>query len=202
MKKGISILIFTLFSCVIYAQKTSIGIRLSNNVTGLPVSTYPALFYSNFHPGIDLSLKHRINESEKHQWSLSGNVGLFYHRFIQTGIKIYPSLDYALAFNSKWKLNASLDLGYLLAFNNVAVLELQEGGDYEARTSLKARSQFMVGWRIGASYTPSGKGDGTCYSLAFGTFLQGPYVSGYVPLLPYNSFTVGMERPLNLKKQK
>jgi hypothetical protein len=202
MKKSISILILTLFACSTYAQKTSIGIRLSNNITGLPVSTYPSLFYSNFHPGIDFSLKHRINENEKHQWSLSGNVGLFYHHFIQTGIKIYPSIDYALAFNSKWKLNASVDLGYLLAINNVAVLELQDDGNYESNALLKSRSQFMLGWRIGASYTPSGEADGTSYSLAFGTFLQGPYVSGYVPLLPYNSFALGIEIPFNLKKQK
>jgi hypothetical protein len=202
MKKSISILILTLFACSTYAQKTIIGIRLSNNITGLPVSTYPSLFYSNFHPGIDFSLKHRINENEKHQWSLSGNVGLFYHHFIQTGIKIYPSIDYALAFNSKWKLNASVDLGYLLAINNVAVLELKDDGNYESNALLKSRSQFMLGWRIGASYTPSGEADGTSYSLAFGTFLQGPYVSGYVPLLPYNSFALGIEIPFNLKKQK
>ena len=197
MKKSISLLVFSLFALSSFGQHR-MEIRASNNITGLPFSSYPALFYSNFHPGIDAGIQHRINTNEKHQWAVSGNIGLFYHRFIQTGIKIYPSLDYAFAIGSKWKLKASLDLGYLMAINNVAVLELQDDGNYESRALNKVRSQFMLGWRIGASYCPSGDPYGMAYTLAFGSFLQGPYVSGYVPLLPYNTFSLGIDMPINL----
>lgn len=190
-------MVFSLFALSSYGQHR-LEIRASNNITGLPFSSYPALFYSNFHPGIDAGIQHRINTNAKHQWAVSGNIGLFYHRFIQTGIKIYPSLDYAYAIGSKWKLKASLDLGYIMAINNVAVLELQDDGNYESRALNKVRSQFMLGWRIGASYCPSGDSYGMAYTLAFGSFLQGPYVSGYVPLLPYNTFSLGIDMPINL----
>lgn len=197
MKKCISILVFSLLALNSYGQHR-LELRLSNNVTGMPLSAYPSLFYSNFHPGLDAGIQHRLNSSEKHQWAVSGNLGLFYHRFIQTGVKIYPGLDYAYVLNPHWKIEASLDLGYIMAFNNVAVLELQDDGNYESQTLGRMRSQFMVGWRIGASYTPSADPYGISYTMAFGTFLQGPYVSGYVPLLPYNSFSLGIDMPINL----
>jgi hypothetical protein len=195
------LLLFFICTTTVLSQDKTLQIRLSNNITGLPVSSYPDLFTSNFHPGIDVGLSYPLNENPKHQISASGNIGFFYHRFIQTGIKLYPSFDYTFVPNTKWNFFFSLDLGYLLAFENVDVFELQENGNYEAAALLKARSQFMFGYRIGASFKPGNLEEGIRYLLSFGTFLQGPYVSGYVPLLPYNSFTVGVELPFPLKKQ-
>jgi hypothetical protein len=37
--------------------------------------------------------------------------------------------------------------------------------------------------------------------MTLGTFLQGPYVKGYVPLLPYNSFMLGVMLPINAKNK-
>ena len=199
MSKAISVLTLVLISLGVSAQDYQLGIRLSNNVTGLPVSSYPSLFYSNLNPGAEIGLSRQFNTNQKHQWHLSGNIGFFYHRFIQTGIKIYPSIHYHYQVNPKFKIESSIDLGYLMAINNVAVLELGEDGFYENKPLNKARSQFMAGFRIGASYHPSGDPAGIAYTCAFGTFMQGPYVSGYVPLLPYNTFSVGLELPIDLK---
>ena len=120
MKKCISILFISLFTFSSYGQHR-MEIRASNNITGLPFSSYPALFYSNVHPGIDLGIQHRINSSEKHQWAVSGNIGLFYHRFScfkQGAFSVYGRLAnrrfllpfgrflwYGLYF-SFWKLSA------------------------------------------------------------------------------------------------
>lgn len=199
-------LFFTLAICSflpkVEAQQYNVEIRIGNYGTGLPVSSYPALVYSNFNPGIDGGISYQLNQNPKHQWSISGNLGLFYHRFIQTGVKLYPSIDYQYNFSGKWSLRSSFDLGYLLAVNNVAVLELQDDGEYQGRASLKARSQFMVGLRFGLAYNPSGLADGMRWTAAVGTFMQGPYVAGYVPLLPYNTFSLGFEIPLNLSNSR
>lgn len=200
MRKVILVFSFLLLSQFGFSQMDGLSIRVSNNTTGLPIASSPALFYTSFNPGVDLGLSYRLNQNTKHIWSVSGNLGVFYHRFIQTGIKLYPSIDYGYQLSEHWQLQASFDLGYMLAINNAAVAELQDDGYYEAKTIYQMRSQFMFGLRFGAEYSPSGQ-EGIGYTAALGAFMQGPYVSGYVPLLPYNTFQLGVTLPIQSKKQ-
>lgn len=186
------------FFGVVSAQINSWGLKFSNCITGQPVVTYHQLFYTNFHPGIEGEVNFSLNKNERHQLYVSGNLGAYYHRFMHTGVKIYPEFNYEFQIANKWRLTSGLGGGYIHSFENVATLRLNDG-EYEKVNSLKGRPQFMFGLNFGARYIPE-NWKGISLQCSFSSFLQGPFVSGYVPLLPYNTFDLGFQVPIQKKK--
>lgn len=184
---------------LIGAQNNSWGVKISNYITGQPVVTYHQLFYTNFHPGIEGEVNFFINNNERHQLYVSGNLGVYYHRFMHTGLKIYPEFNYEFQMADKWRLISGIGGGYIHSFENVATLRLVDG-EYEKVNAFIGRPQFMFGLNFGARYLPSGW-NGVSLQCTFSSFLQGPFVSGYVPLLPYNTFDLGVQVPLTKKNQ-
>lgn len=196
--KDFYVLALILLTINVNAQDRSWGIKVSNNITGKPITTYHQLFYSNFHPGIEGEVNIPINHNLKHQLYISGNLGVYYHRFMHTGLKLYPEFNYEIQFAEKWRFITGLGGGYIHSFENVATLRLTDNGTYEQVSAWKGRPQFMAAFNFGARYLPV-KWKGASLQLSFGTFLQGPFVSGYVPLLPYNTFDLGVQVPLKKK---
>lgn len=182
------------------AQVNSWGVKVSNYITGQPVVTYHQLFYSNFHPGVEGEVNFIINRNVKHQLYVSGNLGVYYHRFMHTGLKIYPEFNYELQVADKWRIISGLGGGYIHSFENVATLRLNNG-EYEKVNALIGRPQFMFGLNFGARYLPE-NWKGVSVQCSFSSFLQGPFVSGYIPLLPYNTFDLGVQVPLIKKNQQ
>ena len=179
-----------------------LGIELSNNITSFPVTTYPQLFYSQFHPGMDIFKSWKWNKSLKNQVWYSGNIGGYYHRFIQTAIRIYPSVEYERIFGKSFSANIGLGAGYSLAFENMETFDLQDDGTYK-QIKFVARSQYLVQFGFGCSYSLKKEDrEGMRISLRFKTFIQGPFVSGYVPMLPVNSFMIGVSVPIKSKKNE
>lgn len=181
---------------LLYPRHSKSGIEFSNNITSFPVTTYPQLFYSQFHPGLDVYRSWKWNKSLKNQVWYSGNFGGYYHRFIQTAIRLYPSIEYERIFSKRLSTNIGMGAGYSLAFENMETFELQDDGTYKLK-KIVARSQYLVMFGFGCNYALK-KDDqrGMRISLRFRTFIQGPFVSGYVPMLPVNSFMVGMIFPI------
>jgi hypothetical protein len=198
MKK--SIFYFLFFLAVSgFSQETRQGVFISNNITSFPVTTYPQLFYSQLHPGIDIFRSWKLNKSEKNQIHWAVNVGGYYHRFIQTNVRMYPSVFYERFFGSRFYANIGLGGGYSLAFENMETFTLQDDGTYKKKT-LVARSQYLVQLGFGFNYAlKKDKPDGARLLLQFKTFIQGPFVSGYVPMLPVNSLMLGFSVPFNKK---
>lgn len=194
------IYMLTLLLCSVssYAQDRSWGVKFSNNITGKPVTTYHQLFYTNFHPGIEGEINFPVNKHVKHQLYVSGNLGVYYHRFMHTGLKLYPEFNYELQIAEKWRFITGIGGGYIHSFENVATLRLTDNGTYEQVSAWKGRPQFMAAFNFGARYLPV-KWKGASLQLSLGTFLQGPFVSGYVPLLPYNTLDLGVQIPLKKK---
>lgn len=185
-----------LFPVFARSQQSEMGILFSNNITSFPVTTYPQLFYTQFHPGLDIFKSCKINKSEKNQLWCSGNLGGYYHRFIQTAIRIYPSVDYKKFFGNYFSLNVGIGAGYSLAFENMETFELQNDGTYKVKTMV-ARSQYLVALGFGCNYTLKKESPkGMKISLQFKTFIQGPFVSGYVPMLPVNAVMLGVNIPI------
>ena len=198
--KNLTIL-FLFLSVTSFAQNmNSWGLKVSNNITGKPVVKYPQLFYTNFHPGIEFEYNWSINKNTKHQLYASANLGAYYHRFMHTGLKIYPEFNYNYQFAKKWSALVDVGGGYLHSFENVAALELNNDGAYEKVNRLKGRPQFLFGFEVGFTYTLD-KLNQTKIFCSFGSFMQGPFVSGYVPLLPYNNFNIGARIPLQSKEK-
>ena len=185
-----------------YSKFTSWEIRFSNNTTGVPFVTYDQLFYSNFHPGLDVGLNYKLNSNVKHQLLLNSDIGVFYHRYLQTALKVYPELEYKFVASPKWEFFGGINAGYMYSFENVAVLKLDDNGDYNKISSFNGRNQFMGGLKFGAGFKPSDKESGVTYIVAFSSLVQGPFVKGYVPIVPYNSISIGVNFPIIIKNVK
>lgn len=194
--KILIIVIALLISLSSYSQESRTGYLLSNNNTSFPVLGYPKLFYSQFHPGIDLYHEWKMNKSKKSQLWYSFNIGGFYHRFIQTTVKLFPKIEYKYFLNDKVNLQIGLGGGYLHSFDNVKIMKLNSDGVYETQSTFKGRAQFMITLDWGLGYKL--KNDFQLLML-FRTIMQGPFIKSYVPLVPYNSFAIGLNIPLKSK---
>lgn len=181
----------------IVAQHKVQNFSLSNNATSLPVTGYPVLFYANFHPGADWSFQKSINQSESNRLNYVLNGGFIYHRFVQTLIYGSASMMYERKLSSRVNFNISLGGGFGNAFSNEAVARLNDQGEYESIRRLYHRPQFLILFQPGFSYSLSkDKPDGIRLTANFRTMLQGVFVKQYVPLLPINSFLIGLTIPV------
>jgi len=180
-----------------YAQNKSLSAFISNNVTSFPGTGYSQLFYSQLHPGIDVAKGWKINKSEKHQLWAVANAGLFYHRFVQTGLKIYPSIDYKFAACNRFSLNVGLGLGYMHSFEGYEVFKAKDGGGYETKKIFVGRPQFLAALNFGGAYKLKKESENSpSLVLQFRTNMQGPFVNSYVPVLPVNSLLLGVTVPI------
>ncbi len=184
-----------------FCQFKSYGASFSNNVTSFPVTGYPQLFHSQFHPGIDVSMNWKKNISEKHQLWLTANAGIFYHRFIQTAVRIYPAFDYKYFFSRAFNVNIGLGAGYLHSFQGYEVFNKAPDGTYTAQTIWKSRPQLLAVLNMGCAYKLSKENEKLpSLFLQLHSNLQGPFVNSYVPMLPINSIHLGVLFPIINKK--
>lgn len=184
------------------AQTAAFGLSLSNNVTSFPVTGYPRLFYSQLHPGIEGFYDLKLNKNAKHGLWAGAQVGVFYHRFIQTGVRLYPAIRYVFTPVSRFSLRVGMGAGYLHSFEGYEVFEAAGNGTYEPKKVWKGRSQFLVAVSFGAAYSlKKDKPDGPTLFTEFRTYMQGPFVKSYVPLLPVNAFHAGISFPITNKEQ-
>jgi hypothetical protein len=188
---------FILFIYAANAQQKSYGFAIGNHATSLPITGYPQLFYSNFHPGIDFNYMRTINKSTKNLLHVRLNGSLIYQRFVQT-INIYTvNLVYDRLLNSRINFNVSLGGGYGAAFEGGAVAKLNNEGVYETKSRFIPRSQFIGQFQTGISYAlKKDNADGLRITAQFRTIIQGPFVKDYVPLLPVNAFLLGFQLPI------
>lgn len=182
-------------------QSRAYHISFSNNVTSLPVTGYPQLFYANFHPGLDFQYNKKINPSETNRLFLAYQGGVIYHRYVQTLVSLSGNVMYERPLGNRVSVDVALGAGYGAAFNNEAVAKLNSNGVYEVKPSLVPRSQFLIRFQPGVTYALRG-GDpaGARISAHFRTMLQGLFVNNYVPLLPINSFMLGIVLPIDHAK--
>ncbi|GAB4277409.1 MAG: hypothetical protein Kow0068_00490 [Marinilabiliales bacterium] len=184
--------------CVIHAQVDRINISASNNITSMPVITYAKLFYEQMHPGLEFQTDKILNNNEKNIFLLSAHAGFYYHRFIHTSIWIFPSAGYERKISEKLFVGVNLGGGYAIAFEDAAVLKLNDEGIYVKENVLNGRSQFMGQLGFEGKYTINkSKPDGIKLFFQLKTYLQGVYVKNYVPLMPLNSLLIGISIPFN-----
>ena len=191
------------FALFVRCNGQQIGVLLSNNVTSYPVTGYPEVFYSQIHPGIDVFKDWKINKKEKNQFFLVANVGGYYHRFIQTAIRLYATVEYRYKLNNRFSLIAGIGGGYLHSFEDMAVLKLNSDGKYEKVHSIIGRPQALAQLNIGCSYALN-KDDPQSMKIIMQmrTYLQGPFVKNYVPFAPVNNISLGISFPLKCKKNE
>lgn len=198
------VLLFNLtFSNYCFSQNRSFNFSLSNSITALPVTAIPLVFYSQLHPGVEVSKNWKINDNVKNSFFLKANSGFYYHRFVQTLVWAYPSFQYERKINNRLGATTGLGIGYAFSIEGSDVFKINNSGQYEKINKLAGRSQFIAQLELGAKYSlQKNNPEGLKLLLSFKSYLQGTYVKSYVPLLPLNSVLLGISIPLNNKQNE
>jgi hypothetical protein len=204
MKKYFILLFLAGMTIRLEAQNTGrkfISVAVLNTQTDLPFSKFTGMFYKAFHPGIEFSYGKNFKVKPRHDWYYDFRLAYFYHRFVQHGIPVYSNMGYRYKFKSPFSLSAEAGAGYLHSIPATAKLRLNENGDYVNDKGI-GRVQVNVCFGIGAGYLlrPSSPSSLKLF-INYQQRLQLPFVRSYVPILPYNSFLIGLSKPVHRKSK-
>lgn len=180
----------------VHSQKyESIGIY--NTQTAMPFGKFAGLFTGPVHPGIEYGRGFILSSKEKHDWFLEIKAGYFFHRFVQHGIPVYANAGYRYKISSRICAETSVGAGGMQSIPATGKYKLNDNGEYENNKGI-GRVQAIATYGIGGSYllTPSAKKPMRGF-LLYQQKLQFPFIRTYVPLLPYNSFMIGITRPIS-----
>lgn len=172
------------------------GVSLNNFVTAKPISGFPKVFYSQFHPGITISTGFNWQEKPKHNWMQSFKAGYFSHRFVQKSIILYSEFGYRYKIK-KWGFSIAAGAGYLHMIPATQQFKMNDNGDWEQK-KLKSRPQALISLSMGLDYKITESGIRSF--IRYQNMLQTPFVPGYVPLLPYNVLHLGVTVPVSVLK--
>ncbi|MBL7811856.1 MAG: hypothetical protein JNL57_06495 [Bacteroidetes bacterium] len=179
------------------------GALLSNQVVSFPVTGFPSVFRSAIHPGLDGYLETRLNKKEHNQFVLQLGLGVLYHRFFQTAIKLYPWLDYRYAPKGPWKVSVGLGAGYQHSFPAYGILRKNAAGEWVQIPAWHGRPQFIAGAGLGVSRAmQSDDPDGIRWEFRLRSSIQTPFAKSYIPMIPYNSVMLGLSLPVQCKGGK
>jgi len=202
MKRNlIPLLIFGLFIQLSFGAKKPLlywGIAANNFVAAKPISGFSKIFYSQFHPGLTVSTGFNWKEKPKHNLMQSLKVGYFSHRFIQRSIMLYTEFGYRYKVGNNLGLSVAMGGGYLHMIPATQQFKMKDDGTWE-QMNLKSRPQGLISLSIGVDYKINAAGWRTF--IRYQNMLQTPFVSGYVPLLPYNVLHVGVTVPMSALKK-
>jgi hypothetical protein len=182
---------FLMQSASIQAQPSFLRLTVSNNGTGLPVTGVPDLFHAQFHPGIDLSARYPLQKTERPHWTIDASAGYVYHRFVHHLIRAAPSLNYHLFLSKLFTAEISILAGTAITFGEKQYFTLSGNGTYRQSSSL--RWQYLGGFGLSLEWQPKAESKHR-YFIKSCSFLAGPFVQGYVPVLPVNSIFIGFSK--------
>lgn len=179
----------------------TIGLKVSNNVTAYPFTGIPQLVVSKLHPGIDLTCKKIFQQKNKYAYAWEGNLGYMYHRFFQQAIRINGTIicQRTVGYNSH--IYAGLGGGYWHSIRQYDRFELNSDGVYEKIIKL-GRPQFSAHLALGmGKKVVINEQDKYTLRIEYRGLIHGVLAKSYVPIVPYNILSIGLEVPIsNLKK--
>lgn len=202
MKQAITF--FLLLSLTIQGQAQSkkqkqLSIALINTQSATPFGKFSSLLYKELHPGIEAGLSFNWKTKLKHDWFQEFKAGYFFHRFVQHAIPVYTNIGYRYKFSKRFSAETMIGGGYLHSIPATAKLKLDENGEYRNNKGI-GRGQAMINFSLRASYTINSAGAKPIRIFSqYQQLVQMPFVKSYVPLLPYNSFMIGISWPLKTK---
>jgi hypothetical protein len=203
LKSNYLILAFSIFiHFSAQAQEKYLGAALSSNAPSFPVTGIGNVFRGGFHPGIDFNYWKRFNKKEVNQWFYKVNAGLIWQKYVQTLFTVSGMAVYRNNHFKRINFDVGIGAGYGAAFEGGAVLDLNKNGVYETRSKFSPRSQFIILLQAGFIYKlKKDNAQSMAITLHAKTIIQGPFVKGYVPLLPINAIELGVLIPLKDKNE-
>ena len=183
------------------AQLNRMGVLISNQTVSFPVTGASSTFHSQFHPGIDLYFQQAPKADLSHQFVYNIGAGIQYHRFFQTGLRIYAWGDYCYQPNAVWQFNAGIGAGYLHAFPDYMRFRQDADGGWEKIPALNGRPQLLAGTGLGVSRAiRKSEPNALRLELRWKSFIQLPFAGSYIPMLPSNALMLGLSASINNKK--
>lgn len=171
-----------------------ISVAVTNNHSAYPFASFSKLFSGPFHPGAEAGYQFNWKTKAKHDWWQSFKAGVFHHRFVQTAIPIYTQFGYRYKPFDRLHMQGGLGAGYLHSIPATSVLKDDGNGSYEKAKGI-GRPQALVNLSVGVRYVLKGQMAPSIF-LDYVQQLQTPFIKSYVPLLPYNSTSIGVSVPL------
>lgn len=161
-----------------------------------PFGKFASLFKETIHPGIELGYGKTLKSKERHEWFTELKFAYFFHRYVQHGIPLYLNFGYRHKLNSCLSAETSIGAGYMHSIPATSKLKLNENGDYvNNKGAGRMQAMSALGFGIGYIINPVSKQPLRVF-INYQQRLQFPFVKSYVPLLPYNSFFIGLSQPL------
>jgi hypothetical protein len=191
---------FLLTSALALSQRQKeFSLALTNNNTAFPFSKFGSLFTTAFHPGVEAGYNFNWKTAPRHDWFQTVKAGYFFHRFVQHAVPIYTQFGYKYKWGEHLRLSGALGAGYLHSVPATAVLEQDEGGNYENGKGI-GRSQVLFNVAFGVHYGWALKsGKRITPFFTYQQQIQAPFVRSYVPLLPYSNVALGVSYPFTRK---
>ena len=185
-----------LISLTASSQKKYLSLAAFTTQAAIPFGKMAGLFTDQFHPGIEVGYGINMFVKQKHDWFAEFKIACFYHRFVQVGIPLYANLGYRYKFGNRFYAETSVGIGYMHSVPATAKLKLNKDGAYINNKGL-GRMQAMATFGLGVGYTidPSSKKPWSLFTT-YQQRIQIPFVRSYVPLLPYNSFIIGIKKSI------
>ncbi len=197
MMKRLSVIAFAILaSLAASSQKRYGSLAVFNTQTAMPFGKFFGMFTDQFHPGIEAGYGINMSVKEKHDWFIEFKIACFYHRFVQTGIPVYADFGYRYKFNDKFFAAASIGAGYMHSIPATAKLKLNDDGVYVNNKGIgRAQAMATFGLGIGYTFNPNAKKPASVFAT-YQQRIQMPFVKSYVPMLPYNSFIIGIKKSI------
>jgi hypothetical protein len=183
-------------------QNWYLGVAASNTQPAYPFGKFLGLFKDALHPGIELSYGHNFSQKKKHDWFYEFQLGYFYHRYVQHGIPVSIDFGYRYHVSSSFSLETSVGAGFMRSIPETEVFIQTSNVEY-AKKKVQGRDQAISTYELGGSYYLNKKGDPQWRIFAnYEQRIQFPFIKSYVPILPYNSFKIGISKALGTDKLK
>ena len=182
-------------------QSTYVTGAVYNTQNSMPFGKFAGIFKGVLHPGFELGYGKEIWQKPKHFWFVELKCGLFYHRYVQYGIPLYLDFGYNHAIASGVSIKTSLGAGYMHSIPAAGKFKLNSNGDYKNNKGI-GRMQATATFGLGLEYRFKSVSRPVVVFTNYQQLIQFPFVKSYVPLLPYNSFMIGMHFPFKISLSK
>lgn len=191
----ITILLVGISFFVLAQKEKYISAGVYNTQTAMPFGKFAGLFTEILHPGFEFGYGKILSQKQNHEWFGELKLSYFYHRFAQHGIPIYINGGYRHKLVNRLSVESSLGLGYMHSIPATGKYKLNSDGEYENNKGI-GRMQATVSFGIGLNYSLTSEPNSLRIFTIYQQRVQMPFVKSYVPLLPYNSFMVGVSKPV------
>jgi hypothetical protein len=169
----------------------SIDISVFNNQYYFPFLGMKNLINAKYHPGIAFGYSRNLKEKKSRVLYSDVKLGLYHHRFIQTGIQLYGNIGYRFNLTHKFYISTEYGLGYLHSIKHQTTFKADAEGNY-SKISNFGRAQLMTGIGLGFGKQLTLASKPMRLYIKYQPWFQLPFIKSYVPLLPNNSMHLGI----------